>query len=173
MKAVVYYSKYGSTKQYAEWLAEELDADLYTLKEAAKCDFSKYDVVLIGSGVYAGVLKIRKNLIEMIKNTSDAMIYAFGVGATPPSEELVNEIANATFMCSKDKIEKLYVFRGKFDYSALSMEDKLIMGAYKAVVMRKEKLDEAEKAILKCFEEPESWIDRDSIQCIVNEVKGI
>lgn len=172
MKAVVYYSKYGSTKQYAEWLAEELDADLYTLKEAVKCDFSQYNEVLIGSGVYAGVLKIRKNLIEMIKNTSDARIYAFGVGATPPSEELVNEIANATFKNNKNKIEKLYMFRGKFDYSALSMEDKLIMGAYKAVVMRKDELNEAEKAILKCFDEPESWIDKDSIQAMVNEVKG-
>ena len=30
--AVVYCSRYGSTKQYAQWLAEDLGADLYDVR---------------------------------------------------------------------------------------------------------------------------------------------
>lgn len=167
---VIYYSKYGSTKQYAEWLSEELHGDLVTLKESDKCNFSAYDAVLIGSGVYAGNLKIKKNLIETIRKNANAKIYVFGVGATPPTEELTNEIAAAVFKSAKDKIEKMYLFRGKFNFSELSVEDKLMMGMYKAMITRKNELGEAERAILKCFDEPESWISRDAITCMVKDI---
>ena len=34
--AVVYCSRYGSTKQYAQWLAEDLGADLYDVRRVYK-----------------------------------------------------------------------------------------------------------------------------------------
>lgn len=50
---VIYQSKYGATKKYAEWLAEELLCDLIETKKATIEQIEKYDVVILGGGIYA------------------------------------------------------------------------------------------------------------------------
>ena len=40
--AVVYCSRYGSTKQYAQWLAEDLGADLYDVRRVYKEKLETY-----------------------------------------------------------------------------------------------------------------------------------
>jgi len=54
---VVYNSKYGYTKQYAQWLAEELNADMFNGKELKKNMLNDYSTVLFGSSLYAGTNK--------------------------------------------------------------------------------------------------------------------
>ena len=51
---VVYTSKTGFTKRYAQWLAEDLSGDCFPLEQAARVDFSGYDAVAFGSSVHAG-----------------------------------------------------------------------------------------------------------------------
>ena len=62
---VVYKTKYGSTKTYAEWIAEELSADIRDAKTVKADDLLKYDTIIYGGGLYAeginGVSLITKN----------------------------------------------------------------------------------------------------------------
>ena len=46
--AVVYCSRYGSTKQYAQWLAEDLGADLYDVRRVYKEKLETYDTIVFG-----------------------------------------------------------------------------------------------------------------------------
>ena len=55
--AIIYTSQTGFTKQYAEWLAEEVKGDCFTIKEAEKKDFSGYDAVVFGGWCFAGTIK--------------------------------------------------------------------------------------------------------------------
>lgn len=48
--AVIYKSKYGSTKQYAEWIAKELDASLFEATNIKPSQLLDYDVVVYGGG---------------------------------------------------------------------------------------------------------------------------
>ena len=43
---VIYKSTYGSTKEYASWIGEALKGDVYSVDEAKKLDFKKYDVII-------------------------------------------------------------------------------------------------------------------------------
>ena len=52
--AVVFDSKYGSTKKYATWISEALGADLFDRKNATLPKIRSYDVVVYGGGLYAG-----------------------------------------------------------------------------------------------------------------------
>ena len=54
--AVVYCSRYGSTKQYAQWLAEDLGADLYDVRRVYKEKLETYDTIVFGGGLYYGVI---------------------------------------------------------------------------------------------------------------------
>lgn len=50
---VIYQTKYGSTKEYASWIASELSADLCHLNDIHLKKINLYDVVVFGSYVRA------------------------------------------------------------------------------------------------------------------------
>lgn len=60
--AVVFKSKYGSTKKYAQWIAEELSCDIFERKNVKSDDLEAYDTVIYGGGLYAGGVKGRLSL---------------------------------------------------------------------------------------------------------------
>ena len=51
---VIYYSKTGFTRKYAEWLAEALECDAVAYPQAAKTTWSDYDTVIFASWFHAG-----------------------------------------------------------------------------------------------------------------------
>jgi len=62
---VIYKSKYGSAKRYAEWIAEETKGDLFDGSEIKAEDMLKYDTIVYGGSLYAvgilGISLIKKN----------------------------------------------------------------------------------------------------------------
>ena len=44
--AVVYQSHYGTTKKYAEWIGEELEARVLEVSQAAAPDLEKYNNII-------------------------------------------------------------------------------------------------------------------------------
>lgn len=65
---IAYYSQTGNTKKVAKsmkkGLAEE-DVDLKKIKELSPEDLKDYDLLLLGSGIYAG--KIHKSAVTLVK----------------------------------------------------------------------------------------------------------
>ena len=59
---VVYKSAYGSTKKYAEWIADELKCDILEKDKCKKEQLKDYDIIIYGGGLYAG----KVNGIELI-----------------------------------------------------------------------------------------------------------
>ena len=80
---VLYYSKYGATKQYAEWIAGELGADLVDVRarKPKLRDIRDYDTIIYGGGIYSGGIKgvelITKN---WSKGLSAKRVIVFAVG---------------------------------------------------------------------------------------------
>ena len=52
--AVIFASKLGRTRKTAKYIAESVGADVFDLKEQSVIDLSRFDRILIGTGVYAG-----------------------------------------------------------------------------------------------------------------------
>jgi menaquinone-dependent protoporphyrinogen IX oxidase len=68
---VMYFSKYGHTKKYAEWIALELNGDIYNIKNIKSSILKNYDAIILGSGLYAGKIEginIIINNYEALKN---------------------------------------------------------------------------------------------------------
>ena len=54
---VMYQSKYGATKKYAEWLSKELSCDVIETKKAKVEDILAYDTIVLGGGTLCKMLK--------------------------------------------------------------------------------------------------------------------
>lgn len=50
---ILYQSKYGATKRYANWISEETGFDCVETKKARIEEIRKYDVIIFGGGLYA------------------------------------------------------------------------------------------------------------------------
>ena len=68
---VVYKSKYGATKKYAQWLCEETGFDMCEVSEAKVENLEEYEVIIFGGGIYASGVPvtgfIKKNIKKLVR----------------------------------------------------------------------------------------------------------
>lgn len=66
---VLYQSKYGATRKYAEWIAEALGCSAVETKKADVEQVREYDLIILGGGVYASGIAslsfLRKNYAQL------------------------------------------------------------------------------------------------------------
>ena len=79
---VVYLSKYGSSKQYAHWLAQALGADLFDGDGLHIKDLKEYTTIVFGCGIYAGRLPIASLIKKAASSFPDKKLVLFTVGLT-------------------------------------------------------------------------------------------
>ncbi|MCQ2086272.1 MAG: hypothetical protein MJY54_02480 [archaeon] len=71
--AIVYSSMLGGTRRAAEYIGSKIGADVINVKDAG--DISKYDRIIIGSGVYAG--RVPKSIVKLVKGSNHPNVYLF------------------------------------------------------------------------------------------------
>lgn len=63
---ILYQSKYGAAKKYADWLAEETGYPCMETKKADIKEIEKYDTIILGGGIYAsgiaGLSFLKRNI---------------------------------------------------------------------------------------------------------------
>jgi menaquinone-dependent protoporphyrinogen IX oxidase len=172
---VVYWSRTGFVKKYADWLAEELGADLISGREVKSEELRAYDNLIFGGSLYAvgitGAEFIKKNLKE-IENKKVAV---FATGASPAKKEIIEEVKNKNFTEEEQKYFKFFYLRGGFDFSKLGFKDKVLMSIMKWKLNNKKKkgeeMTEEEKGMLAAYEKPVDFTERENIKDIVGYFK--
>lgn len=128
---VIYKSKTGFAKKYAEWISEALKCDIKENTKLSLDDLIQYDTKIYGGGLYA----VGINGINLIKNNFEALkektLIVFATGATPPRDEDLQKVWESNF--SEEQRKKIYTFyfRGGFDFSKLSTANKILMSMMK------------------------------------------
>lgn len=171
---VVYKSKYGSTKVYAQWIAKELKCDIYESKDINYIKLLEYDYIIFGGGLYAGGIngcKIISKNFEKLKNKR-IIIFTVGLSATQ-DKSIFKPLIDRNF--SKDMQEKMAIFhlRGGMDYKKLSLIHKPMMAMLKLSVTKKkpEELSDDDKLMLETYGEKVDFIDVNTAIPIIKYVK--
>ena len=126
--AVVYCSRYGSTKQYAQWLAEDLGADLYDVRRVYKEKLETYDTIVFGGGLYYGVIKGLSRLKRNYASIRESNLVVFAVGLTPPeNKKLLDNVAQGNLSPAMRKKAGFFYLVGSTDYDKLGPFHKLFM----------------------------------------------
>lgn len=172
--AVIYNSKYGSTKRYANWIADEIHADLFEDSEIKINDLSQYNTIVFGGSLHAVGIKGIKLITKNFEILQDKKIIVFAVGCSPAHKEALEQVYNHNFNNTFNGTVHFFYLRGAFNYNDLSAADKLMMNALKAKIkMKKEnELDEDAKNLLACYNHPADWTDKKAILPIVECIKG-
>jgi len=171
---VLYKSKRGSSKQYAEWIAEELRADLYESSKFPVTDWEKYSRVIYCGGLYAnrinGIRFIAKNHARL----SGKKIIAVACGLSYPHiEESVARVVNGLARKLPQALHanvRLFLVRGSITYSQLGFFENTILKLLEKTLRKKDPqaLVPEEQEMLGVLGRDFSFVDRAFIQPIID-----
>lgn len=165
---IVYGSQYGTTKRYAEHLAETTGIKVLAYTEVK--DVAGYDRIIYLGALYAGgVMGLKKTAAKM---TPDQELILATVGiADPVNDENISNIRHSI----KNQIpaflydeSRLFHLRGAIDYSHLGMKHRLMMSLLhsKVAKMPVEEHTPEIKDMLATYGKQVDFVDFDSLERI-------
>ena len=168
---VVYKSKSGFVKNYAEWIAEELTAELFEASKVTPDMLVAYDTIIFGGGLYASGINGVKLITGNMDKLKGKKIVVFFTGASPAREDIMPEIRDKNFTPEQQKHISFYYLRGGFDFSRLGIIDKVLMTGMKWMLKRKENLTPDERGMLSAYEKPVDFTNKKYISQLIADVK--
>ncbi|MBE7032537.1 MAG: flavodoxin [Ruminococcaceae bacterium] len=171
---VIYKSRYGSTKAYAEWIAEALECKAVEAKGIKVDDLSGYDTIVYGGGLYAeiinGVSLITKNL-DKLKGKRLA-VYTTGITPLDCREYYEGEVYEKNFKPGMLDQIKVFNFLGRMVVSELSFPHKAAIKTLKKIMSGKENPTELEKLLIELCDADGDFTDKSAIGDLVDYIKG-
>lgn len=137
--AIVYSSKYGHTKQYADWLKEDVDADAIDIGKFNITQMLAYKLVIFACGVYGDKLSImdfvKKNVTAI--PTQKTMVMAVG-WYTNDSKEAKEKLINDNYPPEFKGKVPMYVVNSGIDKKQISKMDSVKLVAAKLAIEKKD-----------------------------------
>ena len=166
--AVIYRSKYGTTKQYAAWIAEALEAQLFERRAVKAAQLTDFDMVIYGGGLYAGGI-IGVGLVT--KNPCKKLVL-FTVGLATPENTDYSEILEKNIPSEMRKSTKVFHLQGGIDYGKLGIVHKSMMAMIKRTVARKKALTNDDKEFMATYGKKVNLTNQQSIMPLVEYCKA-
>lgn len=176
---VVYQSRYGTTKWYAQRIAQLLGADLRERKKTRVKDLSDYDVIIYGGGLYANGVSGMELIAKHFDKLSGKQLILFTVGISDPHSEAnvahIREGITKRLSAQAAEQIRLFHFRGGLDYGGLSFVHRAMMGMLKKMLEKKpqEGLTEEDRELLATFGQKVDFTDEASVTELISYVKGL
>lgn len=170
---IIYGSRYGSTKRYAERLAEMTGTEAVEYKEAK--DLDDYDRIVYLGSLYAGGVTGLKQTVGKISPRQELIVSTVGL-ADPSDASNVAHIRQSI----KGQIpahfydeSRLFHLRGAIDYTKLNLKYRLMMSllAKKVAKLSEEQQNAETRAMLETYGKQVDFVDFSSLQPIVDKIK--
>ena len=168
---VIYKSKHGSTRQYAEWIGEELQCPVIARDDFSKKDFDSYDNIIYGGHVQAGGIMgfdlIKKNM----RRLQNKKIVVFAVGLNVMNKESRMQLREINF--DKANVERMTCF-----YCPGNYKPEEIKGIDAGIIKMMQKMLESkgesgltddDRFLLNAVRNGVNLVDRKYIEPIVRE----
>jgi len=163
--AVVYISRYGAAKQYAQWLAQAMGADLFDGDGLHMKDLKEYPSIVFGSGVYAGRLPVASLIRKAASAFPEKKLTLFTAGLT--------DLSNAEYYQKLVKSNlpgiplRAFHFPGKINAQKMKLFHRIIANLMISALRKKpsEQLTDNDRAFIKTGESGQ--LDRSAVTPLV------
>ena len=174
MKAIIVYnSKTGFSKRYAEWAAEELGCEAVPYKGFDKAAAGDDGLVVFFTRIQAGRIDKLNDVKKLLGGGADGRLVVAAVGAAPASaEDTINKYWADTLTEEELAIIPHFYMQGGLDFEKMGFAERsLLKMAMKILKNKKDKTDEEsifEEAISGSFDNS----SRENIGPLVEYVRG-
>ncbi len=175
MKPIVLYrSKYGSTKNYASWIADELSCKALDAKGLDAGILDDYDTIIYGGGLYAEIIAGVSLITKNIDKLSGKKLVVFTTGLTPTDcrEYYDGMVLEKNFKGDIKNKVKIFNFPGKMIINELSLVHKTAIKTLKGIMSKKENPSEMEKLLINLCDVDADLTDKSLIGELIEYVKA-
>ena len=154
-KTIVFYkSKFGISKDYAYWISNVIDCQVFDYSNITIDTLLQYDTIIFGGDLYANGINDASMITKNFKKLKDKKIIIFTAGLSSSNNpDFFNPSLDMLF--SKEMQEKIIFFNFPLSINnpSLGYLNKLILKLFRYVV-NKNNLDELtlpEKSFIKAY----------------------
>ncbi len=171
---ILYQSKYGATKKYVDWLTEETGYDFIETKNAKVSQLQKYDVIILGGGVYASGIAGLHFLKKNISLWADKKIAVFAVGASPYDEKAIMQVREMHFKDALSNIPFFYC-RGAWDEEKMTFGDRTLCRMLQKAVAKQnpEDYEPWQKALMSAVGEKCDWTNKKYLEPLLKYLEEL
>lgn len=169
---VIYNSQTGFTKRYAQWIAEEAEADCLELSAAKKKDLDAYEAIIFGGWACAGSISKISWFKGNMDHWADKKLIVFCVGASPIDNPEIDIALKRIFNESEQKKAAVFYCPGGLNYEKMSAPFKLMMKMFVKTLKAKKDKTEAEEIMVKMISSSYDISDKKYIKPILQYLKG-
>lgn len=168
---IVYGSKYGSSRKYAERLSELTGiylADYLDIK-----DLKAYDNVIYLGGIYAGKVRGLKKTARKLNDKTRLIVVTVSLGDPNLYEHLKEKVVTQNSKLVKKSLRdnlKFFHLVGSIDYPNLKKFDRIVMNFVFKMFLKK---DPGNKKILDLYQGKVDELDYSMLDKVVNYLKEI
>ncbi len=172
---IVYGSKYGSTKKYADALAKKLAVKAYTFDDAK--DLDQYEQIVYLGAVFAGGLLGLNKTFKSVPGIEDKKIIIASVGLSDPKDQknTANIKKGIAKLIPAEVMTKARIFhlRGGIDYGNITKLHSFMM---KMVYLRAKAIKDEEKTdevavFIDTYGKKVNFVDLDSLKPLIEAAK--
>jgi len=163
--AVIYASKYGTTKQYAQWISEELGAELLDARRIKPAQLQAYERVIFGGALYMGGIRGVK---LVMKNPCPSLV-VFTVGLVNPKATDYSAVLERNGLIGTT----VFHFRGGIDYGKLGPWHRMVTAMLKRFAPKGRELFEGHSEFMASYGKRVSYVERSSIEPLVRWARAV
>lgn len=168
---IIYNSQTGFTKQYAQWIAEDLKCDSVSFERREQINLSDYDTIVFGSWCHAGRIKKLNWVFDELKKDANKNYVVFAVGASPADNPELEKTMEMNI--PKNSIVKGFYFQGGLNYEKMNLSSRLMMKAFSSILKRKKDQTDDEKIMAEMVSKSYDISDKKFIQPLLRHIRSL
>jgi menaquinone-dependent protoporphyrinogen IX oxidase len=168
---ILYVSKCGNTKKYAEDIGALIHADVFPLKKFKSKKMGEYDAIVFGGWVRGGTIQGLDKFLQSYKFIEKKNVIVFSVGMSVPSKE------GRAILIEQNLLDmyhvRYYQFRGSFDITKLDFISKLMIQNSLKMIINDPDCTEDQKSLLSIKDRPIEHYDHEKVDKIVSVINQL
>ncbi len=170
---VIYKTKYGSTKTYAQWIGTALGCPVRDAKEVKIEDLQAYDTVIYGGGLYAevinGVTLITKNMTKL--EGKRLVVYTTGITPLDCRDYYDKMVIEKNFKPEIRERIRVFNFLGKMILEELSPVHRTALKTLKIIMSSKENPTEMEQLLVRLCDTDGDFTEKTAVNELIDYIK--
>lgn len=172
-KIVIYNSKTGFTKQYAGWIAKELECEAIRSEEITKESLKPYHTIVYGGGITAGQIGGLKKFKNIMIDQVDKQLIVFATGATPvENKENIKGIITANFTEEEKARIPFYYFQSGINYKNMKFGGRMALKILAFMLEKKKNKTKDEIGMMRALQDSNDLSNESHIIPLVEKVRS-